>query len=548
MRLSFGQEMRMVQKQILAPRMIQSMEILQLPILALQERIDQEIQENEALELQELDPDLPDEEAEDQNPDAPTLDEKELVVDEKKNNEEDFERLLQMDEEWPDHFEERSRPSATRVEEEGERKHDAMANAIDRPESLNDYLHHQLAWFEIDPAVRQLCDKIIYNLDANGYLQGRLEDLLEPDAPPEQLENARRALALVQKLDPPGVGARDLKECLLLQLTPGMDNYDELKTLVSNHLEDLEHNRLPQIERKTGYSLEVIKATLEHLRHLNPKPGAAFTSTYVQPVEPDVFVDLVEAGRYKVRLEDGRTPNLFISPYYRKLLMSPDTDEKTREYIKRKINAAQWLIESIEQRRNTLTKVSQAIVDHQTEFLNKGPESIEPLKMQQIADKVGVHVTTVSRAVDDKWIQTPRGIFPLKRFFVGGTVSAAGEEVAWDTVRMKLQEIIDKEDKANPLSDDDLVTELGKHGLTVARRTVTKYRKAMNIPSSRQRRDWTAAAAKNGAAASPSQDGPIVPPPEIIGSAGVTENGVVPSTQHSPVSGHSANSASHDQP
>ena len=156
-------------------------------------------------------------------------------------------------------------------------------------------------------------------------------------------------------------------------------------------------------------------------------------------------------------MEDGRTPNLFISPYYRKLLMSGDTDEKTREYIKRKINSAQWLIESIEQRRNTLTRVSQAIVDHQTEFLNKGPESIEPLKMQQIADKVGVHVTTVSRAVDDKWIQTPRGIFPLKRFFVGGTVSADGEEVAWDTVRMKLQEIIDNEDKANPLSDDDLV-------------------------------------------------------------------------------------------
>jgi RNA polymerase sigma-54 factor len=547
MRLSFGQEMRMVQKQILAPRMIQSMEILQLPILALQERIDQEIQENEALELQELDPDLPDEEAEEQNPDAPTLDEKELVVDEKKNNEEDFERLLQMDEEWPDHFEERSRPSATRVEEEGERKHDAMANAIDRPESLNDYLHHQLAWFEIDPAVRQLCDKIIYNLDANGYLQGRLEDLLEPEAPPEQLENARRALAIVQKLDPPGVGARDLKECLLLQLTPGMDSYDELKTLISNHLEDLEHNRLPQIERKTGYSLELIKETLEHLRHLNPKPGAAFTSTYVQPVEPDVFVDLVEGGRYKVRLEDGRTPNLFISPYYRKLLMSPDTDEKTREYIKRKINAAQWLIESIEQRRNTLTKVSQAIVDHQTEFLNKGPESIEPLKMQQIADKVGVHVTTVSRAVDDKWIQTPRGIFPLKRFFVGGTVSAAGEEVAWDTVRMKLQEIIDKEDKANPLSDDDLVTELSKHGLTVARRTVTKYRKAMNIPSSRQRRDWTAAAAKNGAVTTQSANGPVAQPTSTAAAAAV-ENGIVPPAENAPATAdHPAISASPEQ-
>src|SRR5690606_15161605 len=167
-----------------------------------------------------------------------------------------------------------------------------------------------------------------------------------------------------------------------------------------------------------------------------------------------------EEGNYKIRLEDGRTPNLYISRYYRNLLQSADTSPETRGYVKRTINSAQWLIESIEQRRNTLTKVSQAIVDHQHEFVEKGPEFIEPLKMQQIADKVKVHVTTVSRAVDDKWIQTPRGIFPLKRFFVGGTVSADGEEVAWDTVRMKLQEIIDQGDKSAPLSDDDLVEQL----------------------------------------------------------------------------------------
>ena len=191
-----------------------------------------------------------------------------------------------------------------------------------------------------------------------------------------------------------------------------------------------------------------------------------------------------------VRVDDGRTPNLHISPYYRKLLQNAETGDETREYIKRKIHSAQWLIEAIEQRRNTLTRVAQAIVDHQTEFLNKGPEAIEPLKMQQIADKVGVHVTTVSRAVDDKWIQTPRGIFPLKRFFVGGTISADGEEVAWDAIRLKLQELVDHEDKRNPKSDEQLVKDLAAQGITVARRTVTKYRKAMGIPSSRQRRQW----------------------------------------------------------
>ncbi len=474
--------------------MIQSMEILQLPIMALQERIEQEIQENPVLDLADEDLDLPEEPVEEENPNAPSEEERELVVDDTKNHEEDFERLLNMDEEWPDHFEERSRPSSTRVEEEGARKHDAMANMVARPQSLHDYLHDQLGWFNLSPELRAMCDRIIYNLDANGYLQSRLEDTIDPTGGPDQLALAQQALAVVQKLDPPGVAARDLRECLLLQLLPNMPHYEQLKTIISTHLEDLEHNRLPVIERKTGYSITLIQQTRDELRKLNPKPGANFGDAFVPNVTPDVFVELGDDNKYKVRLEDGRTPTLYISAYYRKLLTSGEANAETREYIKRKINSAQWLIESIEQRRNTLTRVAQAIVDHQTEFLSKGPEAIEPLKMQQIADKVGVHVTTVSRAVDDKWIQTPRGIFPLKRFFCGGTVSAAGEEIAWDAVRLKLQEIIDNENKQHPLSDDDLVGELAKHGLTVARRTVTKYRKAMDIASSRQRRDWSAPA------------------------------------------------------
>ncbi|HZZ72292.1 MAG TPA: RNA polymerase factor sigma-54, partial [Pirellulales bacterium] len=467
-------------------------EILQLPIQALQERIEQEIQENPCLDILESDPDLPDEEEANQaeKPDAPTIDEKELVVDENRDNKDDFERLMEMDQEWPDHFEERTRQSSQRIDEESDRKHDAMANMAERPQTLHDYLHDQLSWYELSAPVRAMCDRIIYNLNPNGYLQGRLEDLLDPDAGPEQLTLAQEALSLIQKLDPPGVGARDARECLLLQLKVGMPYYQELHKLISNHLEDLEYNRLPAIQRKTNYSIDTIQAALEQLRHLNPHPGANFTSAFVPTVTPDVFLEQDDNGKYKVRLEDGRTPSLYISPYYRQRLQSADATPEEKEYIKRKINSAQWLIESIEQRRNTLTRVAQAIVEHQTEFLNKGPEHIEPLKMQQIADKVKVHVTTVSRAVDDKWIQTPRGLYPLKKFFVGGTMSAAGEEVAWDAVRLKLHEIVDKENKQAPYSDDDLVKELAKHGLTVARRTVTKYRKAMNIPSSRQRRDW----------------------------------------------------------
>lgn len=512
MRLSFGQEMRQVQKQVLAPRMIQSMEILQLPIMALQERIEQELEENPLLDVVEPEPE-PEGEGDDapvqaENPDEPSAEERELVVDEAHNNAEDFERLLQMDEEFPEHFDERPRPSQNRLDEEGDRKHDAIANIVARPQTLHDYLRDQLSWFELDPATRQMAERIIYSLDPNGYLELRLEELVGPDAGPAGLALAQKALAVVQKLDPPGVGARDLRECLLLQINPSMPFYEQLRTLISGHLEDLEHNRLPVIQRKTSYSLELIQKTREHLRKLNPKPGAQFDSAQVPTVTPDVFVELDDNGKYKVRLEDGKLPKLYISPYNRQLLMNEKASPADKEYVKRKINSAQWLIESIEQRRGTLTRVSQAIVDHQTEFLSKGPEAIEPLKMQQIADKVGVHVTTVSRAVDDKWIQTPRGIFPLKRFFGGGTVSASGEEVAWDTVRLKLQEVIDGEDKRNPYSDDDLVKELARHGLTVARRTVTKYRKAMKIPSSRERRDWTlvenaaAEAAEAAAAAS----------------------------------------------
>jgi len=495
--------MQMAQKQVLAPRMIQSMEILQLPIMALQERIEQEMEDNPVLD--QIEPTDEVETLEDAavNPDGPTESERELVVGDNTNNEDDFERLLNMVDSQPDVYEEQSRPSRGQIEAEGDRRHDAMANMAARPESLLEYLEHQLSWYDLSPELRRMCERIIYNLDSNGYLKSPLEDLLSP-APVElngdaeswraqQMKLAVEALAIVQLLDPPGIAARNLKECLQLQLTPGLLFYEELQVLIENHLEDLENNRLPLISKKTGFSIETIQEAWEDLRTLKPKPGADFNESFAPTVTPDVYVESRSEGGYSVRLEDGQLPTLYISPTYRKLLQDPGTNAETREYIKRKVNSAQWIIEAIEQRRSTLTRVSQAIVDHQTRFLDDGPEFIEPLKMQQIADKVGVHVTTVSRAVDDKWMQTPRGIFPLKRFFVGGTTGADGEEVAWDIVRLKLQEIVDKEDKTKPLSDDALVDELAKEGITVARRTVTKYRKAMNIPSSRQRRDWTEA-------------------------------------------------------
>ncbi len=523
MRMSFGQEMRLAQKQVLAPRMIQSMEILQLPMMALEERIEQEIQNNETLEVDDSSGDgavadgqdseiravATTTDAADPAPER-TVDERPLVVDQDHANQADFERSYDWSSEYPESDDDRSRPSASRIDEASDRYLDAMANMEERPETLFHHLHEQLSNDELGPEVRQAAEKVIYNLDPNGYLPMPLEDLVDVEAPRDsapwqaQLSQLEEALSVVQGMEPAGVGARDLRECLLLQIRPEMPHARQLRRLVSEHLEDLAANRMPLISKKTGFTIEEIEGLRHDLHSLQPKPGARFTVPYVPVVKPDVHVELQQDGTWKVRLEEVDLPNLRISPLYREMLSDPATPPETREYIKRKINSAQWLIEAIEQRRSTLLRTAQAIVDHQTRFLTDGPEAIEPLKMQQIADRIGMHVTTVSRAVDDKWLQTPRGLWALRRFFVGGTMSADGEEVAWDAVRMKLQEIIQAEPKDAPYSDDDLVDELAKQGITVARRTVTKYRKAMDIPSSRQRRDWKIA----GPAREPAGAGP----------------------------------------
>lgn len=506
MQLNISQQMKMSQQMKLAPRMIQSMEILQLNLMALNERIDQELVENVTLELvQKEDSDAKPKEltdetqaqvdseritAADNNEQPQAVEQKELVVDESSNNEADFERLIEMSSEWPaENVLGSSRVSANRVAEEGDRKHDAMANMTARPQSLHEYLLEQFAFYNCKSRVRNFGEYLIQNLDHNGRLQSNLAEIVQVYGRTVSMEDAQQALLLIQQLDPPGVGARDHREMLLLQIRPGMPFHDVLVTLISAHLEDVAHNRLPIIQRKTGYSIELIKAAIEQMQSLNPYPGRGFEARPVQRVTPDLKLETNDEGKYIVKLLDEYVPELRISSKYAKMLQD-DPSPETREWIKKKVESAKWLIESIEQRYSTLKKVAQAIVDKQTEFIEKGPEHIVPLKMQQIADVVKVHVTTVSRAVDEKWIITPRGMFPLKRFFGGGTQTASGEEVAWDIIRIKLQEIVDAENKAKPLSDDALVDELAKQGYKLARRTITKYRKNMNIPSSRQRREY----------------------------------------------------------
>jgi len=500
MHLHVSQQMRMSQQMKLAPRMIQSMEILQLPTMELQERIDQELAENFLLEQLNPEPGGPpvedmdgDSSGPDQSlSDAPLKDveDREIVAGADDNNASDFERLLEISQEWPDdNYTSGSKPSGNRLDEDSDRQHDVMANAETRPQTLQEYLLDQFHYFDCSPMVREFGEYLVQNLDVNGRLQSSLPELVQVFGRPIPIEEAEKSLKLIQRLDPAGIGARDLKECLLLQITPETPLRDVLFTLISQHLDDIVQNRLPLIERKTGYPLDAIKSAIEQMRTLNPYPGRGFAQAPVQSISPELTVDKDENGKWAVTLLDEHVPQLRISRRYLQML-EQNPDPATKEFIKRKVESARWLIDAIEQRYSTLKKVAQTIVDKQTEFLEYGPEHIRPLKMEDVAQVVGVHVTTVSRAVADKYIATPRGIFSLKRFFGGGTTTESGEEVAWDIIRIKLKEIVDQEDKRDPLSDDALVDELAKQGYQLARRTVTKYRKALNIPSSRQRREY----------------------------------------------------------
>jgi len=517
MQLGQVQSQRMEQR--LAPRMIQSMEILQLPVMDLQARVQQELQENPVLELTEKDEETQAIEAAEEPGPAPVAEEaaaadpgeRELNIDVQGDGDIEFDRLEAMNRDWENHFNEEHRQSRGHLAEESDRKHEAMQNMADRPPSLHDHLGEQATFLDCTAEQLELVRYLISFVDERGYLARKeevpeepgherrhkkyvtkpieLEELASSHEPPVSVAAIEEALQLLQKLEPPGVGARTLQECLLLQLTPDMPHHDLVQTLIQHHLEDFEHNRMPVIQRKTGCDLELIHEARDVITRLNPLPGAQFTASISSYVTPDIEVGKDENGAYTVRLLDDWIPSICISPRYIQMYRDRASDPKAREYLKQKLQSAQWLIESIEQRRNTLEKVTRAIIHHQKAFLDEGPELIRPLKMQQIADQVGVHVTTVSRAVDDKWVQTPRGLFPLKRFFGGGTE----DDVAYETIKQKLLEIIAKEDKVNPLSDEDLVAKLQELHYNLARRTVTKYRKMLHIPSSRERKDWTLA-------------------------------------------------------
>jgi len=487
MRMEINLSQRLELRMKLAPQILQSIEILQLPTLELLQRIKQELVENPVLEMEEPKEEAS-EEAEQPQAAAETAEREDALEEPPADAEQpSFERVEPIEDDWREYG---SQFTARRSSDgEKDRKLEAMQNTAARPMSLQDYLFNQFSLLDLTGRQQRIGENIIYNIDNDGYLRSPLTEVFPPQDTDVTVEEAERVLGMVQTLDPPGVGARNLRECLLLQMDDGSD-HPLAKTLIDQHLEDIEKNRFPKMARELGKPIEAIKQAVQFITHLNPRPGSLFGEEMPQYITPDVIVDQNDQGDYDVRLEDAQMPRLFISSLYTQMLGRDDTTDEEREYIRKKIQSARWLIDAIQQRRDTLLRISREIFKVQRDFLDRGIKQLHPLKMRTIAERTSVHVSTVSRAIAEKYAQTPRGIFPLKFFFTGGTRAAGGEMESRKSVKQRVLDVIENEDKHNPLSDGDIAGMLQRQGLDIARRTVTKYRKAMTIPTSRRRRAY----------------------------------------------------------
>lgn len=476
----------------LAPRIIQAMEVLQLPMMALQERIDAEMEANPVLEMgadqvQEADEPVLESPVSDQ-----PVEQKDIVIAEDNRNSDDFERLADFSDEYGDDVVSSSAPAGG-FDVDRDRKLDVMSNTPANDQSLDEYLLNQWSFMEISGDIRQAGELILSNLDMDGYLRVPMGELLNQTKPPLDPQAFATALKYVQTLEPAGTGARDLRECLLLQLEQKQSLNDDFQLemeLVRQHLREIERNHLPLIAKRTGKSIEDVKQAIETLSHLNPCPGLLIGQRIAPVITPDVIVAIDENDDPVVTMADGNTPRLYISDEYRRLARNRKTDRDAKKFLQKNIRSAKWIIEAIQQRRYTIQRVGQEIFNVQKGFLREGKQALKPLPMAYVAEKVGIHVATVSRAVSGKYAQTPQGIYPLRMFFSGGIKSQQGQDVAWDAVKVKLKEIIDSEDKKKPLNDAQIAEELDKRGVEIARRTVVKYRKIMNIPPARKRKEY----------------------------------------------------------
>ncbi|MFW6457283.1 MAG: RNA polymerase factor sigma-54 [Planctomycetota bacterium] len=484
MRMEANLQARQEMRQKLAPQVIQSIEILQLPMLDLRQRINEELMENPMLEKEQNEETGALEESE---VEQPTEDEVEEVSAEEAEMQEEFDKYAELTS-YYESYNGTSQGSGS--SDETNSKMDALENSSADAPTLEDHLRDQLAYHDLEEPVQTLCENIIANLNDRGYLAYPLEEIVDSIDPEVSEEEAQRALEIVQNFDPAGVAARDIQECLILQLDKDDPQYNLMYEIVDSHFEDILENKFPKVARSIGCDMEELTQAVETLGDANPIPGSVFENPITPHVLPDVRIEQHE-DEFEVIQEDSWLPSLSICAYYARRLQQKDLDDQTREYLKKKLESAQGLIAAIEQRRATVQSVVEEIVDVQEDFLKKGEMHLKPLKMQDVADAVGVHVSTVSRAISEKYAQTPQGIYALKFFFTGGIEKDNGEMESWEVVKQKLLKVVHNEDKSNPLSDEAIADKLKEEGIDIARRTVSKYRKNLDIPSSRMRKEYT---------------------------------------------------------
>jgi RNA polymerase sigma-54 factor len=477
--------------------MQQSLALLQAPTLELKALVEQEVQQNPVLEeIAPVDPEQPDR-AKSEEGDAPeTPDPAEPPADvtfdpatEKQNGEPaddflaEFEKLSQMDQEWRDHFAQTNSPMRHSAEDEEKRQF--MFDSLVASTSLQESLLEQVRDSDLVPEQFPMAELLIGNIDDHGYLKTNVDELAFSTGIPAAKVEA--VLKVLQTFDPPGVGARDLRECLLLQLERAGEQDSVEYRIVRDYMEALGKRRIPEMARGLDIDVEEVQEALSRIARLEPRPGRAFLPDNNQYILPEVFVQRV-GDDFVVTANNEQIPHLRISNTYKDLMAQAGNSAEVINYIREKIRAGKFLIKSLHQRQQTILNIGIEIVKRQREFMDKGVAFLKPMTMVQVAEVVGVHETTVSRAVSGKYIQTPQGIFEMKYFFTAGIQTASGEGLSNTSVKDMISEMFRKEDTTKPLSDQEIVRMLQEKGIVIARRTVAKYRSELNILPSNLRK------------------------------------------------------------
>ncbi len=488
---------KMMLTQVLAPQLQQSLVLLQAPTLELKALVEQEMQQNPVLEEiapQDIKPDArQDSEGEmisaPADPTEPPTDVTFDPATEKPSNapvddfQAEFERLTQLDQDWREHLSQTNIPLRQRDDEEEKRQF--MFDSLTVKTSLQEDLLEQVRLSDMPASQHPIADMIIGNIDDDGYLKSSVDELaFSTNIPAEQINDV---LKVIQSFDPAGVGARDLGECLRLQLER-QNKTDSLEYLiVKDHLDALGRRRLPDIARALGKSVTEIQDAAGRIAKLEPHPGRSFATTEDQYVVPEIFVQKV-GDEYVVTTNNEYVPHLRISNTYKDIMSQGNSTSEVRDYIRDKIRAGKFLIKSLHQRQQTIMNIAKEIVQRQRDFLDKGISQLKPMTMLQVAEAVGVHETTVSRAVSGKYIETPQGVFEMKFFFTSGIQTASGGDISNTSIKDMVADMIKKEDTSNPLSDEQIVQMLKDKGINIARRTVAKYRSELNILPSTMRK------------------------------------------------------------